>query len=149
MADSTVLVVDDEPRILSFLAENLRADDYTVLAAESGEEALEVLADTRPDLVLLDVVLPGISGLDLCRRLRAGDGVNDPWDPALPIIMLSAKAESNDRVRGLCMTATGSIFPPATQVPPRCRCGWRHAAGQHAGDHLRHSTWASRSCPTR
>ena len=112
MADSTVLVVDDEPRILSFLAENLRADDYTVLAAESGEEALEMLADTRPDLVLLDVVLPGISGLDLCRRLRAGDGVNDPWDPALPIIMLSAKAESNDRVRGLERGADDYLVKP-------------------------------------
>jgi DNA-binding response OmpR family regulator len=70
MASSTVLVVDDEPRILDFLAENLRADEYDVLTAGSGGEALDLLGDSRPDVVLLDVVLPDMSGFEICRRVR-------------------------------------------------------------------------------
>jgi len=84
-----------------FLAENLREDDFTVLTAASGGEAMDALAVSRPDVVLLDVVLPDMSGYDVCRRVRQADSVNDPWDPDLPIIMLSAKAEHTDRVRGL------------------------------------------------
>jgi len=77
-----------------FLAENLRADDFTVLTAASGGDRRARAA--RPDVVLLDV-LPDMSGYDVCRRVRAGDAVNDPWDPDLPIIMLSAKVEHTDR----------------------------------------------------
>jgi DNA-binding response OmpR family regulator len=73
-----------------FLAENLRADDFTVITAGSGGEAIDVLGASRPDVVLLDVVLPDMSGYAVCRRVRGGDAVNDPWDPDLPIIMLSA-----------------------------------------------------------
>ena len=112
MAGTTVLVVDDEPRIVEFLVDNLRADDYSVLTAASGEEAIDVLAGTRPDLILLDVVLPGMSGMDLCRRVRSADGINDPWDPDLPIIMLSAKAEHTDRVRGLSRGADDYVTKP-------------------------------------
>ena len=112
MAESTVLVVDDEPRILDFLAENLRADDFSVLTAAAGGEAIEVLRRARPDVVLLDVVLPDMSGYDVCRRLREGDAVNDPWDPDVPIIMLSAKAEHTDRVRGLSRGADDYVTKP-------------------------------------
>jgi DNA-binding response OmpR family regulator len=112
MAESTVLVVDDEPLILEFLTENLRADDFSVLTAGSGEEAIELLGASRPDVVLLDVVLPGMSGYDICRRLREGDAVTDPWDPDLPIIMLSAKAEHTDRVRGLNRGADDYVTKP-------------------------------------
>jgi len=112
MAESTVLVVDDEPLILAFLAENLRADDFTVLTAANGGEAIDALAASRPDVVLLDVVLPDMSGYDVCRRVRAGDAVNDPWDPDLPIIMLSAKAEHTDRVRGLNRGADDYVTKP-------------------------------------
>ena len=112
MAESTVLVVDDEPLILEFLAENLRADDYTVLTAASGGEAIDTLGASRPDVVLLDVVLPDMSGYDVCRRVRSGDAVNDPWDPDLPIIMLSAKAEHTDRVRGLNRGADDYVTKP-------------------------------------
>ena len=112
MAESTVLVVDDEPLILEFLAENLRADDFTVLTAASGGEAIDALGAARPDVVLLDVVLPDMSGYDVCRRVRAGDAVNDPWDPDLPIIMLSAKAEHTDRVRGLNRGADDYVTKP-------------------------------------
>jgi DNA-binding response OmpR family regulator len=112
MADSTVLVVDDEPRILDFLAENLRADDYSVLTAAGGGEAIDLMRRSRPDVVLLDVVLPDMSGYDVCRRLREGDAVNDPWDPDVPIIMLSAKAEHTDRVRGLARGADDYVTKP-------------------------------------
>jgi CheY-like chemotaxis protein len=88
MAGSTVPVVDDEPASLRFV-ENLSADDFSVLTASNGEQALDVLGHTRPDLVLLDVVLPDMSGYDVCRRVRTGDAIVDPWDPDLPIIMLS------------------------------------------------------------
>jgi DNA-binding response OmpR family regulator len=112
VAGSTVLVVEDEPRIVEFLVENLRADDYSVLTAGTAEEAIELLAQSQPDLMLLDVVLPGMSGIDLCRRVRGGDGVNEPWDPDLPIIMLSAKAEHTDRVRGLSRGADDYVTKP-------------------------------------
>ncbi len=112
MAGSTVLVVDDEPRIVEFLEENLRADDYAVLTATDGEQAIDLLARSRPDLILLDVVLPGMSGIEVARRVRAGDSVNDPWDPELPIIMLSAKAEHTDRVRGLSRGADDYVTKP-------------------------------------
>ncbi len=112
MAESTVLVVDDEPLIVEFLAENLRADDFTVITAASGNEAIDVLAASRPDVVLLDVVLPDMSGYDVCRRVRQGDAVNDPWDPDLPIIMVSAKAEHTDRVRGLNRGADDYVTKP-------------------------------------
>lgn len=112
MAESTVLVVDDEPLILAFLAENLRADDFTVLTAANGGEAIDAMAASRPDVVLLDVVLPDMSGYDVCRRVRGGDAVNDPWDPDLPIIMLSAKAEHTDRVRGLARGADDYVTKP-------------------------------------
>ena len=107
-----MLVVDDEPLIIEFLAENLRADDFTVITAASGGEAIDVLGASRPDVVLLDVVLPDMSGYDVCRRVRGGDAVNDPWDRDLPIIMLSAKAEHTDRVRGLNRGADDYVTKP-------------------------------------
>jgi DNA-binding response OmpR family regulator len=112
MASSTVLVIDDEPRIVDFLAENLRADEYAVLTACNGSEALDLLTRSRPDVVLLDVVLPDMSGFEICRRVREGNGITDPWDPDLPIIMLSAKAEHTDRVRGLNRGADDYVTKP-------------------------------------
>ena len=116
MAESTVLVVDDEPLIVDFLAENLRADDYAVLTAGSGTEAMLVLRETRPDVVLLDIVLPDVSGYEVCRMVREGDRVNDHWDPDIPIIMLSAKAEETDRVRGLTRGADDYITKPSAYL---------------------------------
>jgi DNA-binding response OmpR family regulator len=112
MPGSTVLVVDDEPRILEFLDENLRADDYIVLTANDGAEAMSVLETASPDVLLLDVVLPDTTGYEVCRQVRAGDGINAPWDPDIPIIMLSAKAEHTDRVRGLSRGADDYVTKP-------------------------------------
>jgi CheY-like chemotaxis protein len=81
MAGSTVLVVDDEPRIVEFLRENLRDDDFSVLTAATGAEAIELLGRARPDVILLDVVLPDMSGYEICRTIRAGDGINPVGSP--------------------------------------------------------------------
>ena len=112
MSESTVLVVDDEPHILDFLDENLSADDFTVLRASSGAQAIALLGRSRPDVVLLDVVLPDMSGYDVCRTVREGDAVNDPCDADVPIIMLSAKVETNDRIRGLNRGADDYLTKP-------------------------------------
>jgi DNA-binding response OmpR family regulator len=111
MSGSTLLVVDDEPRILEFLAENLEADDYAVLTAGGGEEALALMERSRPDLVLLDVVLPDMTGYEMCRRVREADG-SRTIDPRVPIIMLSAKVEHTDRVRGLTRGADDYVTKP-------------------------------------
>ena len=112
MTGSTVLVVDDEPRIVEFLTENLRDDDFSVLSAATGAEAMDLLGHSRPDVVLLDVVLPDMSGYDVCRLVRAGDGVNDPWDPDLPIIMLSAKAQDADVQKGVDVGVNEYVTKP-------------------------------------
>ena len=74
------------------MTENLRDDDFSVLSAATVAAAIDLLGHTRPDVALLDVVPPDMSGYDVCRLVRPGDGVNDPWDPDLPIIMLSSDA---------------------------------------------------------
>jgi DNA-binding response OmpR family regulator len=112
LAESTVLVVDDEPHIVEFLSDNLEADDFVVLTASSGSEAISMLTASRPDVVLLDIVLPDMSGHEVCRIVRGGDGVNDGWDADVPIIMLSAKAEHTDRVRGLTRGADDYVTKP-------------------------------------
>ena len=123
MSESTVLVIDDEPHILDFLDENLSADDFTVLRASCGSQAIELLGRSRPDVVLLDVVLPDMSGYDVCRTVREGDAVNDPWDPDVPIIMLSAKVEATDRVRGLNRGADDYLTKPFSYPELLARIG--------------------------
>ena len=99
-----------------FLPENLRADDFSVLTAGTGSEAMEVLAASRPDVLLLDVVLPDMSGYDVCRRVRESDPITSAWDPEVPIIMLSAKVEHTDRVRGLTRGADDYVTKPSAST---------------------------------
>ena len=94
------------------MVENLRADDYTVLTAANGGDAIDVLTKSRPDVILLDVVLPDMSGYELCRRIRSAHSVTDGWDPDVPIIMISAKVEYTDRVRGLTRGADDYVTKP-------------------------------------
>ena len=107
-----ILVADDEPNIVTALEFLLQRQGFEVQVARNGDEALSLIESARPDLVLLDVVLPDMSGYEICRTVRAGDGINDPWDPDLPIIMLSAKAEHVDRVRGLVRGADDYVTKP-------------------------------------
>ena len=102
-----ILVVDDEKDIVDLLAYNLEKEGYTAIRAYDGERALEQARSQRPDLLVLDLMLPGIKGVDVCRRLRS-----DPRTEGLPIIMLTAKGEEIDRVLGLEMGADDYITKP-------------------------------------
>ena len=100
-----ILIVDDEPAIVRGLEDNLRFEGYETLAASSGEQGLARALGEAPDLVLLDVTLPGRSGWDVCRELRQR-GLD------VPIIMLTARGEEADRVRGLELGADDYITKP-------------------------------------
>ena len=107
MSKGTVLVVDDEEDILELIRYNLAKEGYHVLCAASGETAVQMARAESPDLVLLDLMLPGIDGLDVCRILK-----NDPKMKAFSIIMLSAKGEEADVVSGLEIGADDYITKP-------------------------------------
>src|SRR5712691_6286828 len=101
---ATILVVDDEREIVRALQRALTAHGYTVLTASSGEEAIEMVASQRPDLLLLDLLLPGMSGLEVCRQVRATSNV--------PIIVLSVKEAERDKVEALDLGADDYIAKP-------------------------------------
>ena len=102
-----ILLVDDERDLVDVVAFNLRREQYVVLTAHDGDTALAVADRERPDLVLLDLMLPGINGLEVCRRLRA-----NPRTAAVPIIMLTAKGEETDAVIGLAQGADDYVRKP-------------------------------------
>ena len=104
---SSVLVVDDDVDVARFIEVNLRLEGFDVVVAHDGEEALTVIADELPDLALLDVMMPNIDGVELCRRLRS-----DPLTASLPVIMLTAKSLSVDKVVGLTAGADDYIIKP-------------------------------------
>jgi DNA-binding response OmpR family regulator len=103
----TLLVVEDEKDIRDLLRFHLEQEGWTVREAETGEEALKRAEAERPALILLDIMLPGADGLEVCRRLRAGAGATQ-----VPIIMLTAKAAEVDRVLGLEIGADDYITKP-------------------------------------
>ncbi|MFD0638392.1 response regulator transcription factor [Catenulispora yoronensis] len=100
-----MLVVDDEPGIRSVLASSLEFEGYAVRTAADGRAALAEVEQARPDLVVLDVLMPGMDGLTACRRLRAGD-------PHLPVLMLTARDLTGDRVAGLDAGADDYLAKP-------------------------------------
>ncbi len=103
----TVLVVEDEEDILALLHFNLIKAGYDVVCATCGEEGLDSVSKHKPDLVLLDLMLPGIDGLEICRRLRSQESTKDT-----PIIMLTAKGEESDVVKGLELGADDYVTKP-------------------------------------
>jgi two-component system phosphate regulon response regulator PhoB len=103
----SILVVEDEEDILALLHFNLVKAGYEVVCATDGEEGLKKIAEKQPDLMLLDLMLPGIGGLDICRQLRA-----DEKTAKLPIIMLTARGEEADVVQGLEMGADDYMTKP-------------------------------------
>jgi len=109
---STIMVVEDDDATREFLADNLLADSYSVVTAASGRQALNLLEVRECDLLLLDVVLPDASGFELCRRLRAADGIAQRIDPELPVIMLSGRTSETDRVRGFARGADDYVPKP-------------------------------------
>ena len=102
-----ILVVDDEPDAIELIRFNLKASGYEVLTAEDGEEALAKARKFSPDMILLDVMLPELDGLEVCKILR-----RDPATASLPIIMLTAKASEIDRVLGLEFGADDYVTKP-------------------------------------
>ena len=104
---SRVLIVEDEPDIRELVVHHLNRDGYLVSAASSGEEALRLVQAVAPDLVLLDLMMPEMDGLEVCRRLR-----QDPATVSLPIVMLTAKGDEVDRVLGLEIGADDYIVKP-------------------------------------
>src|SRR5579884_4052445 len=99
-----ILVIDDEIEVVRALKRSLTAHGYTVLIASSGEEAIKVTAEQRPDLLLLDLMLPGMSGLDVCRHVRTTSNV--------PILVLSVKDAEHEKVRALDLGADDYIPKP-------------------------------------
>jgi phosphate regulon transcriptional regulator PhoB len=120
-----ILVVEDEPDIRKLVQYNLAQERFKVLEAEDGEQALKILQRDRPNLLILDLMLPGLSGIELCRILR------DRTDTAkLPILMLTAKAGETDRVLGLEMGADDYLTKPFSprELVARVRAILRRAA---------------------
>ncbi len=102
---SLILVIEDDPSILRGLADNLRFESYEVLTAADGEAGYRMIREHKPDLIILDLMLPKLSGYELCRKAR-GEGV------ATPILMLTARGEEADRVLGLDLGADDYVTKP-------------------------------------
>ena len=107
MACETVLVVDDERDILELVKYNLDKEGYQVTTVASGEDALLATRSRMPDLIVLDLMLPGVDGLEVCRRLKA-----DPRTSGIPIVMLTAKGDEADVVTGLELGAADYVTKP-------------------------------------
>jgi two-component system, OmpR family, alkaline phosphatase synthesis response regulator PhoP len=107
MTKNRILVVDDEADILELVRYNLQKDGYQVVCAESGEDALDAVSEHRPDLIVLDLMLPGLGGLDVCRKLKSNPDTRD-----IPVIMLTAKGEDADVVAGLELGSDDYVTKP-------------------------------------
>lgn len=110
-----VLIVDDEPLYVHLVKVNLEPEGYEVISGNNGEEAVELVSNRRPDLVILDVMMPKMDGITACERIRQFSTV--------PIIMLTAKGEEMDRVRGLNVGADDYVVKPfsVTELVARVR----------------------------
>ena len=111
MSQPTVLIVEDEPAQVEVLAYNLKAEGFHVITADNGEDALILVDEYMPDLIVLDWMMPHISGIEVCRRLKTR-----PETRSIPIIMLSARSEEIDRVRGLEIGADDYVTKPYSIV---------------------------------
>ena len=125
-ASPRILVVEDEADLSLLLAYNLEAEGYLAECVERGDEAELRLAENPPDLLILDWMLPGVSGLEICRRLRARESYR-----TLPVIMLTARGEEGERVRGLSVGADDYVVKPFQfeEVLARLQALLRRAGG--------------------
>ena len=126
-----ILIVDDEPEIVRGLEDNLRFEGYQTLTARNGADALAVAAREAPDLIVLDLMLPVMSGWDVCRALR-DRGID------VPIIMLTARGEEADRVRGLELGADDYLAKPFSlrELLARVRAVLRRPGPRQKGEEL-------------
>jgi two-component system phosphate regulon response regulator PhoB len=132
----TVLVVEDERDLTTLLRYNLEKEGYRVIEARDGEEGLMVLNEERPDLVLLDWMLPQVSGIEVCRRIR-----NRAETRNVPIIMLTARGEEADRIRGLDTGADDYVCKPfnLAELMARIRAVMRRIRPALADDTIKFS----------
>lgn len=107
MANNTVLVVDDEHDILELIRYNLEKEHFGVRTVETGEDALRVARETKPDLIILDIMLPGMNGTEVCKRLKSAEETRN-----IPVLMLTAKSSSSDVVNGLELGADDYVTKP-------------------------------------
>jgi two-component system, OmpR family, phosphate regulon response regulator PhoB len=129
-----VLVVEDEDPLATLLRYNLEADGFRVNTAARGDEAEIAIADDPPDLIILDWMLPGLSGIELCRRLRNGKATR-----AIPILILTAKGEEQDRIRGLTTGADDYVVKPFSvpELMARVRAILRRVSPERLAQTLR------------
>ena len=133
MTKPTVLIVEDEAPLVTMLRYNLEKEGFQVSEASDGEEALVQIAERKPDIVLLDWMLPLVSGIEVCRRLR-----RSPETRALPVVMLTARGEEGDRVRGLDSGADDYVVKPfsLSELVARLRAVIRRAQPSTADEVL-------------
>jgi two-component system, OmpR family, phosphate regulon response regulator PhoB len=135
MAATNILVVEDEDALATLLQYNLEKEGYRITVASDGEEAMTLAQEQAPDLVVLDWMLPKVSGIEVCRRLRARTETRN-----LPIIMLTARGEETDRIRGLDTGADDYVVKPIsmTELAARIRAVLRRIRPGLAEDVIRH-----------
>jgi two-component system phosphate regulon response regulator PhoB len=128
-----ILVVEDEAALALLLSYNLEAEGYAAETVERGDEAELRLVESPPDLVILDWMLPGVSGLEICRRLRAREATR-----TLPVIMLTARGEESERVRGLSVGADDYVVKPFSvpELMARVRALLRRSRPERIADRL-------------
>ena len=129
-----LLVVEDEQALSELLAYNLEAEGYEVRTAESAEDAELLVAEETPDLVILDWMLPQVSGIELCRRFRSRAETS-----SLPVLMLTARGEESDRIRGLSTGADDYVVKPFSlpELMARVKAILRRAAPDRVADVLK------------
>ncbi|MCE9558986.1 MAG: response regulator transcription factor [Armatimonadetes bacterium] len=121
---SKILIVDDEPTIVETIETKMRREGYSVFSAASAEEGMRVFRQVKPDLMILDIMLPARSGLELCKAIRK--------DSKTPIIFLSARASEADRVAGLDLGADDYVIKPfnLSELAARVKAVLRRATGE-------------------
>ncbi|MGD0780120.1 MAG: response regulator transcription factor [Dehalococcoidales bacterium] len=132
MSGKKVLVVDDDVKTVELVKLYLNRDGYRVLTAYNGNEALQLARDVHPDLIILDIMLPGMNGLDVCRILRQESDV--------PIIMLTALTTDNDRLAGLNLGADDYVPKPFSprELAARVRAVLRRLPGERGPERVKH-----------
>ena len=130
----TVLIVEDEPSQREVLAYNLKAEGFEVITADNGDDALLLVEEQEPDLILLDWMMPNLSGIEVCRRLKSRRETR-----SIPILMLSARSEDVDKVRGLETGADDYLVKPYSVVEliARVRSHLRRIRAAAIGETLR------------
>jgi two-component system, OmpR family, phosphate regulon response regulator PhoB len=128
-----VLIVEDEPAQREVLSYNIQAEGYQVLTAEAGDEALMIVRETPPDVIVLDWMLPNVSGIEVCRQLKMGAET-----ARIPVIMLSARSEEVDKIRGLETGADDYMTKPysVAELLARLRTQLRRVRPATVGERL-------------